>query len=431
MKYSIIIPTGLMLFSFFFGAGNLIFPPTLGQQAGNNFISATLGFCLTGVGLPLLGIYAFALIKSYHPDDISRPVSDKFARYLTILCALTIGPFFAIPRTAATSYDMGIAPLLNSNNFIGLACYSAFFFITAYYLSIKRSALIDNIGKIITPVLLISFLSLILCVLFKPMGNLQVPVAVYNSIPFLKGFQEGYNTMDLLCAMLFGPTLAIAIQDKGITESREFLKIFILASIVAGSCLTIIYLGLTYAGAVSVAAFGQIANGGILLNMIAVHYMGFLGKLILAILIFCACITTTIGLNVAISEYFSELPGFPSYNNCVRAICLFSFVVANIGLTAIIKLSIPVIFFLYPIIIAIILLNIFEVAIKRNQTIFRCCIFLTTVFAFCDGLKAAGLMSEAFNKLLTNYLPFYGLGFGWFCPSICGLIIGFLLKTKY
>lgn len=430
MKYSIIIPTGLMLFSFFFGAGNLIFPPTLGQQAGTHFISAALGFCLTGVGLPLLGIYAFARIKSYHPDAIFQPVAIKFARYITILCALTIGPFFAIPRTAATSYDMGIAPLMNGSSFLGLACYSACFFIITYYLCIKRSQLIDNIGKIITPVLLLSFLALMLCVIFNPMGSLQTPVADYNTIPFFKGFQEGYNTMDLICSVLFGPTLAIAIQDKGITDNKEFLKVFLLASIVAGTFLAVIYLGLTYAGALSVAAFGQITNGGSLLNMIAVHYMQSWGKLILAILIFSACITTSVGLNVAISEYFCELPGFPSYKKCVLSICLFSFAVANIGLTSIIKLSIPVIYFLYPIIIAIIILNVFETVFKRNSTIFRCCISLTTVFAFGDGLKAAGLMSEALNQLLSNYLPFYDLGFGWFCPSVLGLAIGLLAKNK-
>lgn len=428
-NYAIIIPTGLMLFSFFFGAGNLIFPPTLGQQSGSNFIAATLGFCSTGVGLPLLGILAVALTGSDNPDTVSQPVSKKFARFITILSALTIGPFFAIPRTAATSYDMGIAALLPEGiGAVGLLGYSVFFFALTYILALNRSKLVDNIGKVITPMLLISFVLLVGCVIFKPMGAMQPAVGDYVNYPFLKGFQEGYNTMDLLCSLIFGAAIAQAIKDQGITETKDFFKVFVLSGLVAGACLGLIYAALTYTGASSVAVLGHVESGGKLLNLIAVHYMGAIGKIVLAILIFSACITTSIGLNVAIAEYFSSISEKISYKAAVTAMCLFSLCVANFGLTAIIKLSIPVIYFLYPILIALVLLNVGRALVKNDSRVFKWCVGLTTVFALLDGIKAAGLMSATADSFLAAYIPMYTIGFGWLCPCLLGLVIGFAVK---
>lgn len=429
MNYSIVIPIGLMLFSFFFGAGNLIFPPTLGQQAGSNFFAATLGFCTTGVGLPLLGILAVALTGSDNPDTVSQPVSKKFARFITVLSALTIGPLFAIPRTAATSYDMGIAPLLPAGiGAMGLLGYSVFFFALTYILALNRSKLVDNIGKVITPMLLISFLLLVGCVIFKPMGEITPAVGEYVNYPFLKGFQEGYNTMDLLCSLIFGGAIAQAIKEQGITDAKAFFKVFILSGLVAGACLALIYAALTYTGAISVGALGMVESGGKLLNLIAVHYMGETGKVVLAVLIFSACITTSIGLNVSIAEYFSSIYDKISYKVAVTGMCLFSLCVANFGLTAIIKLSIPVIYFLYPILIALVLLNVARAVVKNDSRIFKWCIGLTTLFALLDGIKAAGMMSAGMDGFLSTHIPMYAIGFGWLCPCLLGLAIGFVVK---
>lgn len=431
MNYSIVIPIGLMLFSFFFGAGNLIFPPTLGQQAGSNFVAATLGFCTTGVGLPLLGILAVALTGSDNPDVVSEPVSKGFARFITVLSALTIGPFFAIPRTAATSYDMGIAPLMPDGvGAGGLLGYSVFFFALTYILALNRSKLIDNIGKVITPMLLLSFVVLIGCVFFKPMGEVKAALGDYVHYPFLKGFQEGYNTMDLLCSVIFGSAVAKAIEDQGIKDTKEFFKIFVLSGLVAGGCLGFIYAALTYTGAVSVEVMGHMNSGGLLLNTIAVYYLGQSGKVIMAILIFSACITTSVGLNVAIGEYFSSISEKISYKAAVTAMCLFSLCVANFGLASIIQLSIPVIYFIYPILIALVLLNVSRSILKQDPMVFKCCVGLTTVFALLDGIKAAGFMTPGMDALLAAHLPMYTLGFGWLCPSLVGLAIGCVLKKK-
>ena len=310
MSLAKVLPIGLMLFSFFFGAGNLIFPPALGQLAGDNLPAAIFGFCFSGVGLPLMGILAMAILNSDDPNELASPMSPAFGKAITILCALTIGPFFAIPRTCAVSFDTGILLLLPPGyETTGLALYSVFFFGLTYFLSVNPSKIVDNIGKIMSPLLLLCLGILITCVIIDPMGSLQPANGVYKNVPFFKGFQEGYNTMDLLCTMLYGAATLKAIQSQGIKEQKQLTKMCIYAGIIAAICLALIYGALAYAGASSTAVFGIVSNGGQLLNMISVHYMGFPGQVVLALIIFFACITTSIGLTTSISSYFHELSG--------------------------------------------------------------------------------------------------------------------------
>ena len=221
-----ILPIGLMLFSFFFGAGNLIFPPALGQMAGENLPAAVFGFCISGVGLPLLGILAMAILDGDDPNELASPMCPAFGKAITILCALTIGPFFAIPRTCAVSFDTGILLLLPPGyETTGLALYSVFFFGLTYFLSVNPSKIVDNIGKIMSPLLLICLGILIFCVITNPMGDLQDANSVYKNAPFFKGFQEGYNTMDLLCTMLYGAATLKAIESQGVTEQKLLTKV--------------------------------------------------------------------------------------------------------------------------------------------------------------------------------------------------------------
>ncbi len=423
-----ILPIGLMLFSFFFGAGNLIFPPALGQMAGAELSAAVFGFCLSGVGMPLLGILAIAILHSDNPEELATPVSRLYSKLIIILCSLTIGPCFAIPRTAAVSFDTGILALLpEGTSTVGLALYSLFFFALSYLLSVKPSKIVDNIGKIMSPLLLICLGLLILCVLTQPLSELQPANGIYKNAPFFKGFQEGYNTMDLLCTMLYGAVTLKAIEAQGITERGALTRMCVYAGIVAAICLTLIYTALAYTGAVSTAAFGIVANGGQLLNMIAVYYMGTVGQLVLALIIFFACITTSIGLTTSISSYFNDLSGGRiGYVAFCRYISVFSLIVANFGLTNIIQFSIPVICMLYPIVIAIVILNVGQSIFQRDKVIFRLCLGLTTVFALLDGLRAAGVNLRALDELLTAKLPFFDMGFGWLLPCFGGILLGYL-----
>lgn len=431
ISLSLILPIGLMLFSFFFGAGNFIFPPVLGQAAGDNLLSATIGFCISGVGLPLLGIIAMAINRSDNPDNLASPVHPNFAKALVIICALTIGPFFAIPRTAAVSFDTGILAFVPAGyHDLGMIAYSLFFFLLTYYLSVNPSKIIDNIGKIMTPMLLICLAILIAFVLLDPLGPTQAAQGDYAEVPFFKGFQEGYNTMDLLAAMLFGAATVNAIESKGILDHKLLTRLCIYAGIIAATFLALIYSSLAYTGATSVQAFGIVSNGGQLLNQIAVHYMGNFGKVILALIIFFACITTSIGLTSSISGYFNALFNEKiQYQRYVLAISVFSFAVSNVGLSNIIKFSIPVLCMLYPIVIVLVLLNVCSGLFKRDPYIFRPCVLFTTIFAILDGLKAAGINTGFIHASLEAYMPLYNIGFGWVVPCIAGIVLGFIWKA--
>lgn len=430
LKPSLIIPIGLMLFSFFFGAGNLIFPPVLGQMAGENIGWGMLGFCLSGVGFPLLGVLAVAMKKSDNPDAIAMPMHPLYARAVTILCALAIGPLFAIPRTAAVSFDTGISALLPAAfDGFGLPLYSVFFFILTYFFSINPSKIIGNIGNFLSPMLLICLGVLVVCVLVNPTGSLQMPNPEFTTTPFFRGFQEGYNTMDLLAAILFGSITIKAIEAQGITDKAVLTKLCSYAGLIAAFFLAIIYVALAYTGALSINVFGIIPNGATLLSKICTYYMGFGGQIVLALIIFFACLTTSIGLTTAISGYFAELShNRIQYERLVLFISAFSLFVANFGLENIIHFSIPVICMLYPIIIALVILNIGHVIIQDDPLTFRLCLTLTTIFAIFDGLRVANIRFMALDNFLAQNLPLFDIGFGWVVPCFGGIVLGLLCK---
>ena len=431
LKPSLIIPIGLMLFSFFFGAGNLIFPPVLGQMAGENIGWGMLGFCLSGVGFPLLGVLAVAMKKSDNPDAIAMPMHPLYARAVTILCALAIGPLFAIPRTAAVSFDTGIIALLPAAfDGFGLPLYSLFFFILTYFFSINPSKIIGSIGNFLSPMLLICLAVLVVCVFINPTGSLQMPNAEFTATPFFRGFQEGYNTMDLLAAILFGSITIKAIEAQGITDKAVLTKLCSYAGLIAAFFLAIIYVALAYTGALSINVFGVIPNGATLLSKICTYYMGFGGQIVLALIIFFACLTTSIGLTTAISGYFAELSNNRmQYQRLVLFISAFSLLVANFGLENIIKFSIPVICMLYPIIIALVILNIGRVIIHDDPLTFRLCLTLTTIFAIFDGLRVANIRFMALDNFLAQNLPLFDIGFGWVVPCFGGIVLGLLCKS--
>lgn len=431
INFSLIIPIGLMLFSFFFGAGNLIFPPVLGQMAGDNIGWGMLGFCLSGVGFPLLGVLAMAMKQSDNPDSIAMPMHPLYARAVTIFCALAIGPLFAIPRAAAVSFDTGIHSLLPAScEAIGLPVYTVFFFVLTYFFSINPSKIIGHIGKFLSPMLLICLAVLVVCVFVNPTGSLKMPNPDFATSPFFRGFQEGYNTMDLLAAILFGSITIKAIEAQGITDKKVLTKLCSYAGLIAAFFLAIIYAALAYTGALSINVFGVIPNGATLLSKICTYYMGFGGQVVLALIIFFACLTTSIGLTTAISGYFAELSNNRmQYERLVFFVSAFSLVVANFGLENIIKFSIPVICMLYPIIIALVILNIGRAIIHDDQLTFRICLILTTIFAVFDGLRVANIRFMALDNFLAQNLPLFDIGFGWVVPCFGGIAVGLLLKA--
>ena len=278
--------------------------------------------------------------------------------------------------------------------------------------------------------LLICLAVLVVCVFVNPTGSLKMPNPDFAASPFFRGFQEGYNTLDLLAAILFGSITIKAIEAQGITDKKVLTKLCSYAGLIAAFFLAIIYAALAYTGALSINVFGVIPNGATLLSKICTYYMGFGGQVVLALIIFFACLTTSIGLTTAISGYFSELSNNRiQYERLVFFISAFSLVVANFGLENIIKFSIPVICMLYPIIIALVILNIGRAIIHDDQLTFRICLILTTIFAVFDGLRVANIRFMALDNFLAQNLPLFDIGFGWVVPCFGGIAVGLLLKA--
>ena len=304
------------------------------------------------------------------------------------------------------------------------------FFVQTYFFSINPSKIIGHIGKFLSPMLLICLAVLVVCVFVNPTGSLKMPNPDFAASPFFRGFQEGYNTMDLLAAILFGSITIKAIEAQGITDKKVLTKLCSYAGLIAAFFLAIIYAALAYTGALSINVFGVIPNGATLLSKICTYYMGFGGQVVLALIIFFACLTTSIGLTTAISGYFAELSNNRmQYERLVFFVSAFSLVVANFGLENIIKFSIPVICMLYPIIIALVILNIGRAIIHDDQLTFRICLILTTIFAVFDGLRVANIRFMALDNFLAQHLPLFDIGFGWVVPCFGGIAVGLLLKA--
>ncbi|MCQ2362788.1 MAG: branched-chain amino acid transport system II carrier protein [Acidaminococcaceae bacterium] len=423
-SWKLALPIGLMLFSFFFGAGNLIFPPVLGQAAGTNLVAAAFGFCLSAVSLPVLGVLAMAKNNFKNPDDAGMPAGRYFAMAVIILCALSIGPFFAIPRTCATS--LSVMTVGQASLPVSLA-YSVVYFALTLWMVMKPSRILDACGKMMAPLLLAGLALLCVAVFASPMGTLGAPTGEYIATPLIKGVFEGYNTMDALCALLFGSTIITTIRNQGIEQDYVLQKYTVAAGAVAGIALTVIYAAFCYCGGQSVGVVGMMNNGAALISKITGFYFGNVGSFIVSAIFFLACITTSVGLVTSISTYFARISnGKVTYKQWVYGFVIFSTVVANFGLTNIIKYSVPVLVMVYPVIIVMIFLNMFPEVFKYDPFIFKGALWLTAVAAINDGLCCAGVKAL---EPMFSWLPYYGLGLGWVVPAVTGIVLGFAAKA--
>ncbi|WP_299821263.1 branched-chain amino acid transport system II carrier protein [uncultured Pontibacter sp.] len=423
---------GLMLFAVFFGAGNLIFPLSLGQAAGDNLLPAILGFLITGVGLPLLGVIAIGISKNEDVQSISAKVHPLFGLIFPVIIYLTIGPLFAVPRTGTVSFEIGIAPFLSEglrNSGWGMILYSAVFFAITYVLALNPGKVVDRIGKILTPVLLIILFALLAKSVANPLGNVQVPLPSYESTPFFRGFQEGYLTMDTIGSFVFGLIVINAIRAKGIESTKQIAKVCTTAGLIAAAGLALVYIGLAYTGATSVEKIGHLENGGLIITNVSHEHFGLWGNVILGIAITFACLTTSIGLVVSCASYFNKLRPSISYNTYVLLLTIVSAVISNVGLTQIISFSVPVLVAVYPIIIVLIALTLFGSLLKKRTSVYTWAVLFTGIVSIFDGINAAGFELKI-NSFLADYLPLFGLGMGWLVPALVGGLIGYAISFR-
>lgn len=426
-----------MLFGMFFGAGNLIFPVSMGQQAGANLWPAVVGFCLTGVGIPLLGIVAMGISGSEGLFDMCKRVGKPYAYFFTCLLYLAIGPLFAIPRTATVSFSVGIQPVIHADNVsMALCIFSALFFAAVLFFSLRPSGIMTWIGKLLNPLFLIFLAILAVTALVNPMGDISAgePVGNYVEMSLFQGFLEGYNTLDALASLAFGIVLINSIRALGVQDPRAISGSTLKSGVLSTILMAAIYCLLTVLGAQSQSVLGISADGGEALFMIGSHYFGTFGGILLGLIVTIACLKTAIGLITSCATAFVELfPKSLSYRTYAILFCLFSFGIANFGLSRIIELSLPLLMFLYPLTITLILLCLFGRWFQYDQRVFIPVTVCTIVPALLDFLNAlpagakATLHADVVLETAAKILPFFSSGMGWVIPALIGLVIGLIL----
>ena len=412
LKKKDLLTLGFMMFSVFFGAGNLIFPPALGQAAGTNTLPAMLGFMTTGVGLPFLGIMAIALAGGEYVQLLKRRTFPWFATALLVILYLIIGPLFAMPRTGAVSFEIGIRPFVGAGDVtLPQVIYTALFFGASYYLSLNPNKLIDRVGKMLTPALLVVLVILFLRTFWSPMGEVLAPTGVYLESPYAQGFQDGYQTMDLLATIAIGALVVNAVRYRGVTDTRTIGKACLAAGFITVFLMACVYGSLAYLGATSATVLGHSENGGQLLAEAVRIFFGALGNVLLALIILLACITTCCGITSSAAMFFHKLfKKKISYERLLLFSILFSFGASNIGLTQIIALAVPFLVAIYPLVI------------------YQGAVLVTLAFSLTDAMHAAGFGSAALYEMLAAHVPFYGVMMGWVCPAALGAVLGFVVS---
>ena len=414
-----IIVVGFALFAMFFGAGNLIFPPFLGVTSGQSWLTGFGGFLIADVGLALLAVAAAAKCGGDITKILHRS-GNTLAKILGIAIMVCLGPLLAIPRTAATTFEMGIQPILG--NIISPLIFSIIFFSIVLVLTIRPSKVIDIIGEILTPALLIALAVLIIKGIVDPIGTISPETMIDNV--FANGVSQGYQTMDALGAVALSAILIASIHDKGYTKDSDKISISIKAGIVAAIGLCFVYGGLTYLGAtVSNLYAGQDMNTisqTALIVGITESVLGGPGKIILGVIVALACLTTAIGLTSATGNYFSKLTnGKLKYEVIVTIVSVFSAIVSNFGVNAIIKISAPILSMVYPATILLVVMTLFSDKIK-NDNAFKGATYVTIIISILTVM----------NVPLMNNLPLASLGFNWIVPAIIGGVIGNFIKTN-
>lgn len=423
-----ILTLGLMLFALFLGAGNIIFPPYLGQLAGNQLAFAIIGFLLTGVGLPLLGILAIAKAGG-DLQSIAGRVHPVFGIVFTLVVYLAIGPFFGIPRTATVAFEIGTSPFLSASaaeSFWSLTLFTIGFFVITVLFAMNPTKLVDRIGKILTPLLIIVIGLLAVKSFLTPMGPIKSPIGNYDNQAFFESFLQGYLTMDAIAALVFGIVIIQSIQNKGITDTKSILKATAYAGIIAAIGLSAVYLSLSYIGATSIEAIGPQDNGGIIIAMASRVLYGETGGIILSVAITFACLTTSIGLVSATAQFFSKIyPKIP-YIVYVCLLAIFSAFIANVGLTQLIAISLPVLLAIYPVAIVLVILSFFDRIFDRKPFVYIIALSTTAAISVFDALRSSGIAFEELDAWF-KYLPLFEQGIGWIVPAILATLIGILI----
>lgn len=440
LKETVVITS--MLFGMFFGAGNLIFPAKVGLDAGSNMWSAFAGVFITAVGIPMLAVVGLGLSRSEGVVELSQRVSRKYSLFFCTLLYLTIGPLFAIPRCASTAFSVGAVNLLpQEGERLYLALFSLVFFAVVLYFSLKPGGIMTWIGKWLNPVFLVFLAVLVIAALAKPISSISAvtPAESYASSgsAFFRGFLEGYNTLDALAGLAFGIVVIDVVRKNGISQPERVAVNTAKAGIFSCLFMGLIYLFITLICAQSAPVCAGADNGGTVLGTIANHYFRSAGSVLMTLIVTFACLKTAIGLVTSCSKAFVDMfPKGPGYTVWAVVFSLVSFGIANFGLTTIVSWCVPVLMFLYPLAITLILLSLAGKFIGTNPTVYRTTTAFTLIAAVFDMIGAvSGMMPGSrvlagLKAFAGNILPLYDLGLGWILPAAIGFLVGLWLAKK-
>ena len=411
------------LFGMFFGAGNLIFPVHLGQMAGSNVLPAIIGFIITAVGIPIFGVAAIGVTHSDGLQTLSGKVGKGYGIFFTCILYLTIGPLFAIPRCATVSFTTGLAPMVPAEReWLALLLFSAVFFAFVLFFSLRPGKITVWIGKIINPLFLLFLAVLVITALVKPGAPVSSvePAEAYRSGAFSASFIEGYGTMDAIAGLAFG-IVVIDVLSSGV---------------LTGILMAVIYVLTILMGAQSRGLFETSENGGIALTQLAAHYFGGAGQLILAITITFACLKTSIGLVTSCAETFTKMTkGKISYPVWAVIFTVFSFAVSNVGLSAIIEYSIPMLMLIYPPAIALIVLAFVGKHFHHDRAIYIATMIGTWFAAIFDCMKTlpasvqTALHLDVPIRFAKSILPLFDKNLGWLLPAALGFAVGLIIHA--
>ena len=418
----------IMLFGLFFGAGNLIFPPLLGKQAGGATFQSLLAFGITAVVFPILGVVAVAKTKGL--SNLASKVDKYFAIVFTTMIYMAIGPGLGIPRAGSLPFEMAVAPFLPENVSLSLSrlVYTFVFFLVAYFVCLKPNKLVTRMGKFLTPALLVLITVMFVGVLFKNPNAVTSPVGDYATSSTVKGFLEGYNTMDTIAALNFGLVISLAVKSFKVEDEEKVIGYTVRVGLVAGSCLFVIYAMLAYIGMTTSGLTGDVKNGAEILTTVSQYVFGKFGIVLLASIFTLACLTTCIGLITSISKFFETMTKEKvSYHKWIVFWTFLSFLVANFGLNTILKVSVPVLVAIYPVSIVLILLGLTEKYFGYNKFTYRLVCYTVTFISVVEALLSVKLNIPFVTELVSS-LPFFSLSLGWVLPMVLTWLVGMASK---
>lgn len=424
MKTADIIGLGFMTFAFFLGAGNIIFPPMAGFLAGEQMSWAMLGFLVTGVGLPLATIIAVARAGG-GLLTMTELLPKGVGIVIAVAAYLIIGPAFATPRTGLVAYEMGLKPFLGAEaGQMSLTLFIIGYFGLSLVLSLNQGSLLDAIGKVLTPVLVLLLVVLAIAVLVAPQGTVPAASGEYLANPGVKGLLEGYNTMDTFGALMFGMLIIDVLKQKGISDSRLQTRYLVRAGLIAAAGLAFVYVSLFQLGATAGGLLSAPSNGGEIVALYVGKLFGPAGQFILAAIVSLACLTTAVGLTSACADFFHTLWPRLSYKGLVIAMSLLCALIANVGLSALIGLSIPVLVAIYPVAVALVVVTFLKEHFTHPRLAFRLILLVSMLFGALDGLKTAG-----FDLQLFNFLPLFQMGLAWLLPTLLAMVLCLCWRT--